>query len=88
MLATGLIQLICGLEEIETKVLKYVQTIVANALLTIHAVITSVSAIERFGEPSLVAQSEKLTKACFDSSDYDEGQKAFSETRDPVFLGR
>ena len=87
-LATGLIQFICGLEEIEMEVLKHAKTIAANAPLTIRAVKASISAVERFGEPSLVTQSEELTKACFDSSDYDEGRKAFSEKRDPVFLGR
>ena len=34
-----------------------------------------------------VARSQKLVEACFNSSDYHEGRKAFMEKRKPVFTG-
>ena len=34
------------------------------------------------------ALADKLTRACFDSRDYQEGQDAFMNKRKPVFEGR
>ncbi len=34
-----------------------------------------------------IASSQALVEACFRSSDYQEGRKAFMEKRKPVFTG-
>jgi len=64
-----------------------VAAIAGNAPLTLRAVKTALLAIENPLVNRSVAEVDDAVKACFDSSDYREGQLAFREKRKPQFRG-
>lgn len=80
-LRIGLVNRVVSDLEIEATVNDVATTIAHNAPLTIKAV----KAILRGRDP---AQCEALVRACFESSDYQEGRRAFLEKRKPVFTGK
>jgi enoyl-CoA hydratase/carnithine racemase len=65
----------------------YVQQIAANAPLTLAAVKAALVELSKahgaVGSPVV----EEMVKACFSSADYQEGQNAFREKREPRFRG-
>lgn len=64
-----------------------IAAIAGNAPLTLRAVKTALLAIEDPLVNRSVAEVDEAVKACFDSSDYREGQLAFREKRKPQFRG-
>ena len=75
-------------EEIEHEVQDYAATVAANAPLTIRAAKAAVNEFERDPSKRDLARVQELVNACFDSSDYREGRRAFAEKRPPRFEGR
>ena len=80
-LRIGLVNLVVPDANIETTVSDLAARIAENAPLTIRAT----KAILANRDP---AQCEALVRACFESSDYQEGRRAFLEKRKPVFTGK
>ncbi|MBM3643915.1 MAG: enoyl-CoA hydratase [Alphaproteobacteria bacterium] len=84
----GLVNRVVPVAELDAYVMRYCETIAANAPLTIHAVKRTVEELSRLdGRPDL-GRSAALVKECFESADYIEGRRAFMEKRRPVFKGR
>jgi len=84
----GLVNFIYSREDIEAFTLDYAAKIAANAPLTLFAAKAAVNAFERGGQADEVEVVEQRVNACFDSTDYQEGRRAFAAKRPPIFEGR
>jgi enoyl-CoA hydratase/carnithine racemase len=86
-LAMGLANRVLPAAELESYVKKYAEMISANAPLTIEGTKFIVGEVLKDpAERNLKACEEKVMR-CFNSTDYQEGRKAFMEKRKPVFTG-
>ena len=83
----GIVQFIADRDSIDQQVLEYARRIAANAPLTVKAAKAAINAYERGGSNEAVQDVRALITACFNSSDYQEGRKAFAEKRNPAFTG-
>lgn len=66
----------------------YVTQLAQNAPLTIRA---TKAALRMLSQPEVkhdLSIVDAMVKICFDSTDYQEGQRAFAEKRTPAFTGR
>jgi enoyl-CoA hydratase/carnithine racemase len=84
----GIASTIWPIDSFEAQSARYVQTIGANAPLTLAAIKRSLIELSRPENDRNLAAVNALVERCFTSEDYREGQAAVRETRDPVFTGR
>ena len=87
-LRVGLISQLLPVADLDSAVADTAARICENAPLTIAAV---KAAVRELGKPSAkrdLAAVERMVEACFTSSDFAEGRRAFMEKRLPRFTGR
>lgn len=83
----GLVNRVVPAAELEAYVKSYADTIAGNAPLTIKAAKFIANETVRDESKRDLARCQELVEACFVSSDYIEGRRAFMEKRKPVFTG-
>ena len=87
-LRIGLVNLVVPDAGTEQAVQGMASTIAENAPLTIRATKAILQDLLRDPADRDPARCEALVRACFESSDYQEGRRAFLEKRKPVFTGK
>ena len=87
-LQMGLINRAVNVEELQSYVTQYAETISGNAPLTIRSIKTIVAQALIDESQRDVGICDAAVQTCFDSADYVEGRTAFMEKRKPQFKGR
>lgn len=84
----GLSSQIAEADQLDALVENYVAEISANAPLTITAAKLIVIEAQKPENQRDLAKCQALIDACHESADYQEGQRAFAEKRQPNFIGK
>ena len=87
-LRMGLVNQVVPRAELLGYTREYAQRIARNAPLTLRSAKTTVEQLLRPPAERDLALLDKLLADCFNSQDYQEGVRAFSEKRHPQFQGR
>ena len=87
-LRMGLVNQVVPKAELESFTRNYALTMSRNAPLTLRSAKATVDQLVKADAERDLAMLEKLISDCFNSQDYQEGVKAFSEKRRPQFQGR
>tara|TARA_B100000989_G_C19519700_1_gene463539 strand:- start:92 stop:877 length:786 start_codon:yes stop_codon:yes gene_type:complete len=83
----GWVRSVVAADELENEVFSLAGTIADNAPLTVKAAKLMVKEVLKPPEKRDHKYCTALVDACYESADCNEGQKAFSEKRKPVFRG-
>lgn len=84
----GLVNRVVPQDDLDAYVRDYAGMIADNAPLTIAAAKVAVGEALKDEQARDLARCDALVHACFESSDYVEGRRAFMEKRKPDFSGR
>jgi enoyl-CoA hydratase len=87
-LRMGLVNQVVPKAELEAFTRNYAERMARNAPLTLRSAKATVEQLLRAPGDRDLALLDKLMADCFNSQDYQEGVKAFSEKRRPQFQGR
>jgi enoyl-CoA hydratase len=84
----GLVSRVVAKADLETTVDEVTTAIAKAAPLSVRATKTAIAAVLAGSPPGAVADAETAIRACWESEDLRQGQRAFAEKRTPDFEGR